>query len=91
MIEGTNALGSEFQRPRCRGTLYLNKDKNVHIFALSAIRGELFERERKREKQRETKRRREGEKERARERKRGREGERERDQNILIKTKTKKV
>ena len=39
--------------------LYQNKDKNVHKFALSAIRGELLERERERAKreQRESKKR----------------------------------
>ena len=31
---------------------YINKDENVHKFALSAIRGELQEREREKEKKR---------------------------------------
>ena len=31
---------------------YINKDENVHKFALSAIRGELLEREREKEKKR---------------------------------------
>ena len=34
--------------------MYLNKDENVRRFALSAIGGELLERERKRERERET-------------------------------------
>ena len=51
-----------------------NKDENVHRFPLSAIRGELLERERGRE----------------RESERAREREREGDQNIIIKDKSKK-
>ena len=38
-----------------------NKDENVHILALSAIREEISEKERKREKERERKRERERE------------------------------
>ena len=34
-------------------TLHLNKDENVHRFALSGIRGELLEGERERDKKRE--------------------------------------
>ena len=62
-----------------------NKDENVHRFALSAIRGELFEREkreklreRKRENKREKARERKIEREREREKERGRERERQR-------------
>ena len=42
----------------------INKDENVHVFALSAIRGELMERE-KREKKREREIKKEIERERA--------------------------
>ena len=53
-----------------------NKDENAHRFALSAIRGELLERERERD--RETKRERENEREKERETKRDRKTQRER-------------
>ena len=47
----------------------INKDENVHRFALSAIRGDILEREREREfEKRERKRDREFEKEREKER-----------------------
>ena len=39
--------------------IYANKDENVHIFWLSAIRGELFEKERERTREREKERERE--------------------------------
>ena len=59
--------------------IYYNKDENVHRFALSAIRGELLEREREkeREKEKEKEREKNRERERERERERGRENERE--------------
>ena len=53
--------------------MYTNKDENVHGFASSAIRGELFEREREREKERK----RETERWRDRERQRERETDRQ--------------
>jgi hypothetical protein len=48
--------------------MYINKDENVHRFELSAIRGELLEREREKEREKERK-------ERAREREREKEME----------------
>ena len=41
--------------------MYINKDENVHRFELSAIRGELLEREKDRERVKEKKREREKE------------------------------
>ena len=52
-----------------------NKDYNVHRFALSAINGELLERERERKKEKEKERKRKREKERERERKKEKERE----------------
>ena len=51
--------------------MQLNKNENVHRFALSTIRGKLLERERERKRERER------ERERKREKEKEREGERE--------------
>ena len=53
----------------------INKDENAHRFALSAIRGEILEREREKERERKKDREKKREKERKKER------ERERDNN----------
>ena len=66
--------------------MYINKDENVHRFELSAIRGELLEREREKEREKERGRR-EGERGRERER----EGKRGRDRQIERDGKSKKM